>query len=115
VRGVNVSLKVDGDIVAEGVIPYIPQNGLGYTRVRFNVTDLNLTEDDFHTFEVFIDPYDDVSETDDFDNVGIWKNVVIGDTPESSTQINWRIVIFVAIVLVVSLGIIAYRQRTQPI
>jgi hypothetical protein len=114
-RGVNVSLKIDGIVVAEGVIPYIPQDGTGYTRVRFNVTDFNITEDDFHNMEVFIDPYDDVDETNDFDNAGIWKNVVIGDTPEGGLDINWRIIIFALVVIVVSLAIIAYRQRTQPI
>jgi len=114
-RGVNVSLKIDGLVVAEGVIPYIPQDGTGHTRVRFNITEFNITEDDFHSLEVFIDPYDEVDETNDFDNAGIWKNVVIGDTPEGGIDVNWRIIIFVTVVLLVSLGIIAYRQKTQPI
>ena len=115
VSGVNVTLKVDDKVVAEGVIPFIPQDGVGSTRIRFNVTDHNITEDDFHKLEVFVDPYDTVMETDDFDNAGIWYNVVIGQTPESDLEINWRIVIFFVLVIVVALGIIAYRQRTQPI
>ncbi|MGA1819868.1 MAG: hypothetical protein ACMUHU_02545 [Thermoplasmatota archaeon] len=112
---VNVSLLVDDKVVAEGVIPYIPQNGLGHTRIRFNVTDYNITEDEFHTFIVQVDPYNDVKETDDLDNAGIWYNIVVGQTPESEIEVNWRIVIFAIIIIVVALGIIAYRQRTQPI
>jgi hypothetical protein len=115
VKGVNVTLKIDDDVVAEGVIPYIPQDGTGYARIRFNVTDFNITEDDFHKFEVYVDPYDNVDETDDFDNAGIWYNIVIGQTPSSELEVNWRIVIFAVLVIVVALGIIAYRQRTQPI
>jgi hypothetical protein len=114
-RSVNVTLKVDDTVVAEGVIPYIPQDGVGSTRIRFNVTDHNITEDDFHKLEVFVDPYDTVKETDDFDNAGIWYNVVIGETPESEIEINWNIVIFFIVVILVALGIIAYRQKTQPI
>jgi hypothetical protein len=114
-KGVNVTLKIDNNVVAEGVIPYIPQDGIGSTRIRFNITDYNITEDDFHKMEVFVDPYDTVKETDDFDNAGIWYNVVIGQTPESDLEINWRIVIFFILVIVIALGIIAYRQRTQPI
>ncbi|MGA1848464.1 MAG: hypothetical protein ACMUHB_03900, partial [Thermoplasmatota archaeon] len=114
-RGVNVSLKIDGIVVAEGVIPYIPQDGTAYTRIRFNITEFNITEDDFHNLEVFVDPYDDIDETNDFDNAGFWKNVVIGETPEGGLDINWRIVIFAFVVIFISLAIIAYRQRTQPI
>ncbi|MBN1539652.1 MAG: hypothetical protein JW939_05860, partial [Candidatus Thermoplasmatota archaeon] len=114
-HSVNVSLMVDGDVVAEGIIPYIPQGGTGATRVRFNVTDHNITEDEFHTFEVLIDPYNTIKETDDFDNAGIWYNVVIGKTPQSTLEVNWRIVIFAIIVILVALGIVAYRQKSQPI
>ncbi|MGA1872190.1 MAG: STT3 domain-containing protein [Thermoplasmatota archaeon] len=114
-RSVNVSLLIDDEVVAEGVIPYIPQDGLGHTRLRFNVTDWNITEDEFHTFIVQVDPYNDKKETDDFDNAGIWYNVVVGETPQSDLEVNWRIVVFAVLVLVVAVGIIAYRQRTQPI
>ncbi|MBN1391153.1 MAG: glycosyltransferase family 39 protein [Candidatus Thermoplasmatota archaeon] len=114
-HSINVSLMVDGELVADGVIPYIPQDGTGSTRVRFNITDFNITEDDFHSFEVLVDPYNTVKETDDFDNAGVWYNVVIGKTPESSLEVNWRIFVFAIIVILVALGIIAYRQRTQPI
>jgi dolichyl-diphosphooligosaccharide--protein glycosyltransferase len=112
---VNVSLKIDGKVVAEGVIDYIPQGGEESVRISFNTTDSNITEDDFHTFEVVIDPYNTIKETDDYDNVGVWYNVVIGDTPSEDVEVNWRIVIFIAIVLLVTLGIIAYRQKNEPI
>jgi len=112
---VNVSLKIDGKVVAEGMIPYIPQDGTGYVKVRFNTTENNITENDFHTFEVLIDPYNTIRETDDYDNVGVWYNVVVGQTPEANIEINWRIVIFVILVLIITLGVIAYKQRTEPI
>jgi hypothetical protein len=112
---VNVSLKIDGEIVAEGRIGYIPQNGVGSIRIRFNTTENNITENKFHTFEVVVDPYNNITETDDYDNVGIWYNVAVGDTPEDKVEINWRIVIFIVLILLIALGVIAYRQRNEPI
>ena len=112
---VNVSLMVDGKTVAEGMISYIPQDGIASTRLRFNVSEYNITEDDFHSFEVLVDPYNTVDETEeDYDNFGYWDNVVIGEY-EHERKVNWRIVIFVSIVILVTVGIIAYRQRTEPI
>ncbi len=112
---VNVSLKVDGDVVAEGLIPYIPQDGTGSVRVRFNITEYNITEDAFHTFEVLINPYNTVEEKDIYDNVGIWYDVAVGETPEEKIEINWRIVIFIILIIVIALGVIAYRQKNEPI
>lgn len=112
---VNVSLKIDGEVVAEGVIDYIPQGGVGSVRVSFNTTENNITEDDFHTFEVVVDPYNRVRETDDYDNVGVWYNVVVGKTPSEDVEVNWRIVIFISLALLITLGVIAYRQKNEPI
>ncbi|MEA3559157.1 MAG: carboxypeptidase regulatory-like domain-containing protein [Candidatus Thermoplasmatota archaeon] len=115
VSNVNVSLKIDGEIVAYGYIVHIPQGGIGHTKLRFNTTDNNISEDEFHTFEVEIDPGREIVETDPLDNVGVWKNVVIGQTPTGETEVNWRIVVFLILVLLVAVGVIAYRERSQPV
>jgi asparagine N-glycosylation enzyme membrane subunit Stt3 len=112
---VKVALKVDNRLVGNGTILYIPQNGIASTKVQFDIDNLNISEDDFHTFEVFIDPDNTVRESDDFDNLGVWYNIVIGNTPEDQVEINWKIIIFIVLVVLGTLGIIAYRQRTNPI
>ncbi len=112
---VKVALRVDNKLVGNGTILYIPQNGIASTKVQFDVAGLNISEDDFHTFEVFIDPDDTVRETDDFDNLGVWYNIVIGKTPEDQVEINWKIIIFIVLVVLGTLGVLAYRQRTNPI
>ncbi|MFO8050600.1 MAG: carboxypeptidase regulatory-like domain-containing protein [Thermoplasmatota archaeon] len=115
VSNVNVSLLVDGKEVAYGYVAYVPQDSNAYTRLRFNVTDNNITVDDFHTFEVVIDPNREIDETDEYDNNGVWKNVVVGETPSGRTEVNWRIVIFVILVILIAVGVIAYRERSQPV
>ncbi|MFW3146970.1 MAG: STT3 domain-containing protein [Thermoplasmatota archaeon] len=115
ISNVNVSLRIDGKEVAFGYVPHIPQDGTGYTKLRINLSENNISKDDFHTFEVVVDPGNEIRETDDLDNGGVWQNVVVGDTPQAEAEINWRIVIFLLIVVVVAIGIIAYRERTQPI
>ncbi|MGA1820915.1 MAG: STT3 domain-containing protein [Thermoplasmatota archaeon] len=111
---VNVTLLVDGKRVADGIIPSIPQDGYGSTRLIFNITEFNLTEDDFHTFEVIVDPFNNIKESNENDNYGYWDNVVIGEY-ENEREINWRIVIFVVTIILITVGIIAYKQRTEPI
>jgi hypothetical protein len=111
---VNVTLFVDGLEIANGYIPFIPQDGTGNVRIRFNVTDLNITEDDYHSIQVSVDPQDLIDEENEFDNVDGWDNVVIGHV-EDRSYVNWRIVVFVAVVLLIAVAIIAYKQRTQPI
>jgi len=111
---VNVTLTIDGRVIGSSVIPYIPQGGIGNTRIRFNISEHNISRDRFHTFEVFVDPENRIEEVDEDDNGGIWTNVLIGNA-EEDIDINWRIVIFFVLVVLVSIAIIAYRQKNQPI
>ena len=80
----------------------------------FNITDYNLTEDDFHTFEVIVDPFNTVKESNENDNYGYYDNIVIGQYEQEKT-VNWKVVIFVVTIILITIGIIAYKQRTEPI
>ena len=111
---VNVTLFVNGREAAYGIIPSIPQDGYASTRLRFNVTDLNLTENDYHSIQVMVDAENRIRETNEYDNVAGWDNVVIGQI-EEKTYVNWRVVIFISLILLVAVGIIAYKRRTEPI
>lgn len=111
---INITLLVDGKMVADGFIPSIPQDGYSSTRLIFNITDYNLTEDDFHTFEVIVDPFNTVKESNENDNYGYYDNIVIGQYEQEKT-VNWKVVIFVVTIILITIGIIAYKQRTEPI
>ncbi len=114
VADVNVSLWVDSELVGEAAIFRIAQGETAYTRIRFNLSQYNISENRFHTFQVVVDPYDTIMESNEGDNAGVWHDVLVGEI-EEETRVNWRIVIFVTLVLLVTLGILAYRQKTQPI
>ncbi|MDG6225170.1 MAG: carboxypeptidase regulatory-like domain-containing protein [Candidatus Thermoplasmatota archaeon] len=111
---VNVTLFINGREAAYGIIPSIPQDGYASTKLRFNVTDLNLTENDYHSIQVMVDPENRIRESNEYDNVAGWDNVVIGHI-EEKTYVNWRIVVFITLILLIAVAIIAYKQRTEPI
>ena len=114
VSDVNVSLWVGHDLVGESTIFRIAQGETSYTRIRFNLSQYNISENKFHTFQVVVDPYDTIKESNEGDNAGVWDDVLVGEIKEE-TKVNWRIVIFVVLVILVTIGILAYRQKTQPI
>ena len=114
VADVNISLWVDSNLVGEATIYRIAQGETDYTRIRFNLSQYNISENKFHTFQVVVDPSDTIVETNEGDNAGVWHDVLVGEIKEE-TKVNWRIVIFVVLVILVTIGILAYRQKTQPI
>lgn len=111
VAGVRVVLKVDGKEVGNETVNYIPEDGSEHVEFEFNVTIEGIKEDTRHTFEVLVDPQDEVEEENEANNVYRVKRLV-GEEPPS--LLNPRVIAFMISIVVITVILIVWYRRRHP-
>jgi len=111
VAGVRVVLKVDGKEVGNETVDYIPQDGAEHVEFEFNVTVEGIEEDSKHTFEVVVDPQNEIEEENEADNLYRVKKLV-GEEPPS--LLNPRVIAFVISIVVMTVILIVWYRRKHP-